>query len=359
LREDPAVDRLSVLAAVVAPRDPLLSQVQPQGRGWRRTLGREAVEQLFELRDQGVSFGAIATQFHVHKSTLVAISQKATKDGREAVLERYTPAATNGNGIAEGELASLITAALERRLRRWRPFPKPPKPREQRPRQVRPPRTACLRGHAFTPQNTVTRRDGSRTCRTCRRASSLAHYHRQRATTNGNGAVAACLQPDDLAALLRAALSERLAGWEPFNGNGAPAYRARSRTVATMATVVRCGNCLTLLAEPSDLPPEERAPCPECGSKSRQFEVGLTATVATQADAFQPGMTQPDEQAEAQHAGVALEDAGFNVQWLELSPGGAWMIRVFDREGKWIDGSVQDSPADALLAVAERLLPRR
>jgi hypothetical protein len=120
LREDPAVDRLSVLAAVVAPRDPILERVQPQGRGWRRTLGREAVLELFRLRDEGVSFGTIATQFHVHKSTLVAISQKAARDGRAAVLERYTPAA-NGNSdrIAEDELALLITAALERRLRRW------------------------------------------------------------------------------------------------------------------------------------------------------------------------------------------------------------------------------------------------
>jgi hypothetical protein len=196
LRKDPGVDRLSVLAAVVAPREPVLSQVQPQGRGWRRTLGREAVEQLFDLRDQGVSFGAIAKQFHVAKGTLVAISQKATRDGREAVLERYAPAATNGDGISEGELASLITTALEERLKRWRPFPqpvrkpgasrKPPKPRGQRPRQVQPQRAACRRGHEFTPENTVVRPDGSRTCRACRRASSLAYYRRQR-SANGNG----------------------------------------------------------------------------------------------------------------------------------------------------------------------------
>jgi len=61
LREEPAVDRLSVLAAVVAPHDPILEHIQPQGRGWRRTLNREAVLELFRLRDQGVSFGAIAS----------------------------------------------------------------------------------------------------------------------------------------------------------------------------------------------------------------------------------------------------------------------------------------------------------
>ncbi|MGZ4347905.1 MAG: hypothetical protein ACXVFB_11980 [Gaiellaceae bacterium] len=52
-----------------------------------------------------------------------------------------------------------------------------------------------------------------------------------------------------------------------------------------------------------------------------------------------------------------LEDAGFDLQWLRMSEGGAWMVRVFDREGKFIDGSIQDDPSDALLAVAERLLP--
>src|SRR2546425_12585270 len=65
LRNDPGVDRLLVIAAVVAPRDPVLSQARPQGREWRRTLNREAVERLFELRDQGVSFGTIAKDFRV------------------------------------------------------------------------------------------------------------------------------------------------------------------------------------------------------------------------------------------------------------------------------------------------------
>jgi hypothetical protein len=33
------------------------------------------------------------------------------------------------------------------------------------------------------------------------------------------------------------------------------------------------------------------------------------------------------------------------------------MIWVFDRQGIFIDGSIQDDPQDALLAVSERLLP--
>lgn len=33
-------------------------------------------------------------------------------------------------------------------------------------------RTHCLRGHEFTPSNTIHRPDGTRTCRTCRRTSN-------------------------------------------------------------------------------------------------------------------------------------------------------------------------------------------
>ncbi len=53
-----------------------------------------------------------------------------------------------------------------------------------------------------------------------------------------------------------------------------------------------------------------------------------------------------------------VTDAGFHLQWLRLSDGGAWMVRVYDEGGTFIDGSVQDDPGDALLALAERLLPK-
>jgi hypothetical protein len=143
-------------------------------------------------------------------------------------------------------------------------------------------------------------------------------------------------------------------------------------------TVVRCGSCNVLLAEPSDLVAEKRRPCPECGSLVRTFEVGLTAIAATVAINSRGDVTVSPPAAEARAstgvpgvrvevgAGAGtptarieeLEDAGYRLSWLQLSPGGAWMVRVFDASGEWVDGSVQDAPADALLAVAERLLPR-
>jgi hypothetical protein len=115
---------------------------------------------------------------------------------------------------------------------------------------------------------------------------------------------------------------------------------------AAMASVVRCGNCKTLLAEPSDTPPEQRVPCPTCGSTARQFEKNLTATVT--AGAMVLGADAPQVRIEKHR----LEDAGFDVQWLRLSKGGAWMVQVYDREGNWIDGSVQDDPQDALLGAS-------
>jgi uncharacterized paraquat-inducible protein A len=40
-----------------------------------------------------------------------------------------------------------------------------------------------------------------------------------------------------------------------------------------------CGECGLALDEPSSTPPEERSPCPRCGSKSRRLGVELHSTV--------------------------------------------------------------------------------
>jgi DNA-directed RNA polymerase subunit RPC12/RpoP len=127
-----------------------------------------------------------------------------------------------------------------------------------------------------------------------------------------------------------------------------------------MASITRCGNCKTVLAEPSDTPTERRIPCPACGSTVRSFEKNLTATVVASADVVVVG-TPAEARAEGVVPGAVridqLEDAGFDVQWLRLSDSGPWMVRVFDRQGNFVDGSVQESSQDAILAVCERLLP--
>lgn len=46
----------------------------------------------------------------------------------------------------------------------------------------RKPKSACRRGHAFTPENTIQLRNGHRACRTCDRMRKEVHYNRTRAT---------------------------------------------------------------------------------------------------------------------------------------------------------------------------------
>jgi hypothetical protein len=54
---------------------------------------------------------------------------------------------------------------------------------------------------------------------------------------------------------------------EPANGASTP------------QATVECGQCHQLLAEPSDLPVENRQPCPDCRSLSRHMNITLSDTV--------------------------------------------------------------------------------
>jgi Helix-turn-helix domain len=244
--DDPA-ERLVLFDLALHPPIDLLAWVSKSaltnGNGKpppRAKLTRDEVERIFDLHEQGLSYSTIAEQIQRNPSTVKSIGS----EGREAALRRYDAAEERG-------LARLIRGVLVRSLADWQPWPRvswkrtPPRARPVLKRlmhdavvrempsisaaasiatlpEPRPPRTHCKRGHEFTAENTIVRSDGTRTCRACRRASSLAYYHRQRETTNGNGAAATGLQPDNLGRVIRAALSERLAGWVPFaaNGNG-------------------------------------------------------------------------------------------------------------------------------------------
>jgi len=43
--------------------------------------------------------------------------------------------------------------------------------------------------------------------------------------------------------------------------------------------VVRCGECGAELDEKTDIPVEDRRPCPKCGSLARRFELSLSGVV--------------------------------------------------------------------------------
>jgi hypothetical protein len=116
-------------------------------------------------------------------------------------------------------------------------------------------------------------------------------------------------------------------------------------------TEVRCGQCNELIAEPSNLPPEQRKPCPNCGATSRNFGVHISAALVIHTDV----VAQAELSSAAEKVEKAAHDAGYELQWLKLPT--TWMLRVFDRDGNFLAGSIQESPEDALLAVADAMLP--
>jgi phage FluMu protein Com len=123
---------------------------------------------------------------------------------------------------------------------------------------------------------------------------------------------------------------------------------------------VRCANCKALLREPESVV-GIRQPCPVCGSVNRLSEVELSATVvATSFITASPvllGRTRavlsdlPEGRLTNQ-----LREVGFLLKWDQLTENGEWMLRVY-RDEDLVDASVAVDKQDALLAVAESLLP--
>lgn len=50
-------------------------------------------------------------------------------------------------------------------------------------------------------------------------------------------------------------------------------------TVEGIPNIVRCGGCLTVLDERSDVPSEDRLPCSRCGSINRNVDIRVRETV--------------------------------------------------------------------------------
>lgn len=123
--------------------------------------------------------------------------------------------------------------------------------------------------------------------------------------------------------------------------------------------IVRCGECLTDLAEPLNTPLEHRQPCPRCGSTRRNVAITMATTVIAGVDVTLqvPTATASANALSPEVVKSTLEELEYRLEWLRLSTGGAWMLRVYGPTGEWVDGAIQDTPADALLAVAESVLP--
>jgi hypothetical protein len=119
--------------------------------------------------------------------------------------------------------------------------------------------------------------------------------------------------------------------------------------------LVTCGKCGAAIAESRDTRPEERQPCPRCGSTSRLFRVAIvgqavvSATLSVKVDVI-------PAPAEAEPTTETFREVGYNVTWYAY-PDGQYLVQVFDDSGNLLDGGGGDDPEEMILEVAERLLP--
>jgi hypothetical protein len=137
-------------------------------------------------------------------------------------------------------------------------------------------------------------------------------------------------------------------------------------------------NCRTVLDESESTPKGARSPCPNCGSIDRfvsaevvakpaeaQAEGGLHRVHASDTIDIQPveaakvesvGKVYPARLIQEQIA--VLLPIRYRVEWLEpTNPDGSYTVSIYDDNDNLIDMAESTNPEDAILAVAERLLP--
>ncbi|HYZ76351.1 MAG TPA: hypothetical protein VE596_03155 [Gaiellaceae bacterium] len=119
-----------------------------------------------------------------------------------------------------------------------------------------------------------------------------------------------------------------------------------------MERQVKCGECGSVIDEAPGTPPDERRPCPNCGSKTRTFELTAAATISATSSITGRVIRTPEP---AIDPTVRLEEFGFKVTWLR-SPDGLYLVEVRDDAGNLLDMGGGDDPEDCILGVAERLL---
>jgi hypothetical protein len=157
-----------------------------------------------------------------------------------------------------------------------------------------------------------------------------------------------------------------------------------------------CNNCGAKLDEAPTLLPDQRPPCPQCGSLARRFEQTITgsATIA-RAEPATLSFTAHDATVGVQaHAGVAegvgeafdatvnahgipsadhMGDAtvirgpriirddlvvqGRSLWWTQLTEDGGWLLQVVDEAGEEIADWGGYDPVEGLAAVAKFILP--
>lgn len=118
-----------------------------------------------------------------------------------------------------------------------------------------------------------------------------------------------------------------------------------------MGQEVRCHGCGTVLDESPDVPPDERPPCPDCGSKVRDIVVQVSGVAETASSASaRLTVTGPG-------ATPTVRQQVRTVVWSEPSEsGGSWTGQVFDEDGRLL-GMGEGDPEDGFLELHESILP--
>jgi hypothetical protein len=163
---------------------------------------------------------------------------------------------------------------------------------------------------------------------------------------------------------------------------------------------IHCNNCGAELAEAPILLPDQRPPCPRCGSLARRFEqditeqmgladsgagtdtISITRTVGLDAvvyadpaeasgEALPPTVQTVEAHGIPSEAQVGsptvirgnriirdhLVVQGRSLWWTQLTDEGGWMLQVVDEAGEEIATAVHYDPIEVLAAVAEFILP--
>jgi hypothetical protein len=149
---------------------------------------------------------------------------------------------------------------------------------------------------------------------------------------------------------------------------------------------IYCHNCGAKVDEVPTLLPDQRPPCPRCGSLARRFEQDITDPIALSdsgsgTDAITVTRTVGlDARVVHAHAEVAegageafdatvrtvrgprhiidhLVVQGRSLWWTQLTEEGGWLLQVVDEAGEEIATTADYDPVEALAAVAEFILP--
>lgn len=118
---------------------------------------------------------------------------------------------------------------------------------------------------------------------------------------------------------------------------------------------VRCARCDARLDEARNTPPEQRAPCPSCGSLGRVYPVYLEGTIIARAT-VSAELVKVEAPPTAEPKTRELQEFGYTVTWYRY-PDGLLFVQVHDEHGELLGGGGGDDAEDAILEVAEKLLP--